>query len=92
MRRRKFLFLPLVSTVVLAAGVALVQPSAGADPQASTASDYLVLMKGTTVDATARKAIAKAGGTITEENSKLGYAYVRTKDAKFASKVSAPLG
>jgi subtilisin family serine protease len=91
-RRRKFLLLPLVSSVVLAAGVALVQPSAVAGPQTSTATDYLVLMKGTTVDATARKAIAKAGGTITEENSKLGYAYVQTKDAQFASKVSAAAG
>lgn len=46
-------------------------------------------MKGTTVDAAARTAIARAGGTITKENNKLGYAYVRTKRASFATSVAA---
>ena len=72
--------------------MAAVTPSALAEPQTSAATDYLVLMKGSSVDAAARKAIEKAGGTITEENSKLGYAYVRTKDARFASKVSGAAG
>ena len=45
--------------------------------------------KGAQADAAARSAITRAGGTITKENNKIGYAYVRTTDAGFAGKVSA---
>jgi subtilisin family serine protease len=55
----------------------------------TTPTDYLVLLKGTAVDAAARSAITKAGGTVSEVNTKIGYAYVRTTKAAFADQLRA---
>jgi subtilisin family serine protease len=78
--------LPVAAAVVLL-GTSLGSPplTATASPDGSTASDFLVLMKGTRVDAQARVAIEKAGGTITKVDDKLGYAYVSTARADFAT-------
>ena len=85
--QKKLLSLVAVSVLVTAsAGTA--QLSAVAKPTAPVASDYLVLMKGTTVDAQARAAIENAGGVITKVDDKLGYAYVSTARTDFAATVS----
>ena len=87
MRTRLILAASLSLSAVLATTAAQVAPAASADT--STATDYLVLFQGTSADAAARAAIADSGGTITEENSKLGYAYVRTRSAAFAATMNA---
>ena len=86
MARRNIALTVSVAFLTVAAG-ALAAPSAVAKPTAPT--EYLVLLKGTSVDAAARTAIAKAGGRITKENTKIGYAYVSTTNAAFADTVRA---
>lgn len=81
--------LTVAAATLLVAGSALTAPlTATAKPAAPVASDYVVLMKGTTVDAAARAAIERSGGTITKTNDKLGYAFVSTTRADFAQAVS----
>ncbi|MGI3781062.1 MAG: S8 family peptidase, partial [Janthinobacterium lividum] len=81
--------LPIAAaTLLLAASAGTSQLTAVAKPQTPVASDYVVLVKGTTVDAKARTAIEKAGGTITEVDDKLGFAFVSTTRADFAQAVS----
>jgi subtilisin family serine protease len=81
--------LTVAAATLLLAGSALTSPLvAVASPAAPVASDYVVLMKGTTVDAAARTAIERSGGTITQTNDKLGYASVSTTRADFAQAVS----
>jgi len=83
------LALALSLSAVLATTAAQVAPLASA-ADTGTATDYLVLLDGTGgVDASTRAAIADSGGRITEVNSKLGYAYVRTRSARFASTMNA---
>ncbi len=84
------------STSIVATAAALViaiggaaAPSATAAPATTAATDYLVLFKGTEADSAARKAIARTGGTVTEVNTKLGYAYVRSSSARFAAELTA---
>ena len=75
------------------AAAALVAATAGqsapiASAEQGKATDYLVLFKGTSADQSAKQAISRAGGTITEVNSKLGYAFVRSRDVGFADTMS----
>lgn len=87
--RYKKLF--LATTVSAAFVVTAAQPLAVAGPSAPTgpavSTKYLVLFKHLAGDSAARNAIRRAGGTITEENSKVGYAYVTTRNARFASSI-----
>ncbi len=86
MARKRNIALPVaVAFLTVVAGA--LAPTATAKPTAPT--DYLVLFKGTAADAGARAAITKAGGTITKQNTKVGYAYVRTTNAAFADTVRA---
>jgi subtilisin family serine protease len=73
------------ATAFLTAVIGAATPIASAEP--STAATYLVLFNGTGADSTARQAITRAGGTVTETNTKIGYAYVRTSDRAFAEKM-----
>jgi len=84
--KRRFVALT-VAVATLGVTASTLTPTATAKPSAPT--DYLVLFRGTAADAAARRAIAEAGGTITREDNKIGYAYVRTTNAAFASAVSA---
>ncbi len=70
--------------LVLPLAVGSTQLTAVAKPTEATAADYVVLMKGTTVDAAARQAIEQAGGEITKVDDKLGYAYVSSRRGDFA--------
>jgi subtilisin family serine protease len=82
-------FLPIAAATLLLAASGGTSPlTAAASPTAPPASQYVVLMKGTTVDAGARTAIETAGGTITKTDDKLGYAFVSTTRADFAQAVS----
>ena len=83
MKCRSFVTVAGSAALLLMASASL-PPTASAAP-AST--DYLVLFASTSNDGAARKAIKKAGGTVTELNSKLGYAYVRSNEVSFAAKV-----
>ena len=83
-KRRTAVAVGAVALITVVAGGAAPSASA-APPRTTAATDYLVLFRGTAADAAARKAISRAGGTITEENTKLGYAYVRSRSADFAS-------
>jgi subtilisin family serine protease len=74
-----------------AQGAAAENASTGVDAVGATksAGDYLVLFRGRSADGAARKAIARSGGTITEVNSKLGYAFVRSRDSRFPTAMNA---
>lgn len=92
MRRCKSKVPVLMSAILLTAGLSAGQSVALAAPAAPTApaqTTYVVLMKDAAVGATAKRAITAAGGTITEQSSKLGYAYVRSANPDFASAVAA---
>jgi subtilisin family serine protease len=81
--------LTVAAATLLVAGSVLTAPlMATAKPAAPVASDYVVLMKGTTVDTRARAAIEAAGGSITKVDDKLGYAYVSTQRSDFATVVA----
>ncbi len=84
-RTRKIALTVSVAFLTVAAGA--FAPTATAKPTKPT--DYLVLLKGTSVDSTARSAIMKAGGKVTEENAKVGYVYVSTTNAAFAETLNA---
>lgn len=95
MKIKKLLIGTTVSAAFLTAAATALQPLAVATPDAPTGpsaaseTKFLVLYNGTKADSAARKAIAKAGGTITQENTKVGYAYVKTRNTKFAEAVNA---
>jgi subtilisin family serine protease len=86
MRSRNVLVAACAATALVASAAALT-PTASASQGKS--HDYLVLFKGTTADDSARSAISRAGGSITEVNSKVGYAFVRSDDVDFVSEVSS---
>ncbi len=86
MRKRSVLAVS-VATAFLTATAGLTAPLASAEPAQETA--YLVLFKGTAADAAARAAIARAQGSVTETNAKVGYAYVTTRNARFAADLAA---
>ncbi len=74
----------LSCAALLAATFAVTTASVGsAAPSAER--EYLVLLKGTDVDAAAKKAIADAGGRIVETNAAVGYVYATSDDAGFAA-------
>jgi subtilisin family serine protease len=73
-------------SALLAATVGVSAPLASAEAAKSTS--YLVLFKGTSADSAAKQAIGRAGGTITDVNAKLGYAYVKTRSTDFATRMN----
>jgi subtilisin family serine protease len=69
--------------------VTALAPVASAEPTRTGAEQkFLVLFKGTAPDAKAEKAIRAAGGTVTEVNRKVGYAYVTSRNGRFATDVA----
>jgi subtilisin family serine protease len=62
-------------------------PAAKSAP--GTSSDFVVLYRDAGTSATARAAINRAGGTVVSENTKLGYASVKSTNPKFASTIDA---
>ncbi|MCW2810300.1 MAG: peptidase and in kexin sedolisin [Friedmanniella sp.] len=95
MKLRQAFLTTALSAAVITGVVGAVQPFAvaspgiGGGPGKAAATQYLVLFKTTTADAAARQAITKAGGTITEENTKVGYAYVSSDRAGFSAALDA---
>ncbi len=79
----------LTGVVSAAQPFAVASPGVGGGPGKTAATQYLVLFKGSAADDAARKAITKAGGTITEENTKVGYAYVSSDRAGFSAALDA---
>ncbi len=76
-----------LSLAAVTAAAGLVSPVASAEMSEET--EYLVLLKGTALDGAARAAITRAGGTVTARNTKVGYAYVRTRAAGFSAELNA---
>ncbi len=86
MRSRKVLVAACAATALVASAAGLA-PFASAQPGKST--EYLVLFKGTSADASAKRAIERSGGSITKVNTKLGYAFVRSRQVDFASSMTS---
>jgi subtilisin family serine protease len=71
------------------AAVTVLAPVASAEPGKTGAEQkYLVLFKGTAPDAAAERAIKQAGGKVAEVNRKVGYAYVTSRNTRFATDVA----
>ena len=70
MKRSTSLAATVAALVTAVAGVTA--PHAAAAPTRTAPTDYLVLFSSTGDDAAARKAIDRAGGTVTEVNAKRG--------------------
>src|SRR4051794_30406941 len=95
----KKLILPVcLSVAFLTSTSGLASPLATADSgrtssaghaDAARPGQYLVVFKGLEADRAALRAIADAGGTVVERNSKLGYAYVRTQKAGFSRSMTS---
>jgi subtilisin family serine protease len=86
MRHRNVLAAATAAAAMLASAAALT-PTASAEQGKKV--DYLVLFKGTAADQAAKSAIVRAGGSITEVNTKVGYAFVRSGSVDFASEVTS---
>jgi lantibiotic leader peptide-processing serine protease len=86
MRVRRSVLIAATTTAFLTGLIGAATPLASAQPTEEVT--YLVLFNGTVNDQTARRAITEAGGRITETNTKIGYAYVRTNDRSFAETVA----
>lgn len=81
----------LAAATTVAAGMLAAPVTAGASSSgtASTqAQDYVVLYAAGASSTAARTAIAKAGGSLVQDNTKVGYALVRSADASFADRVA----
>jgi subtilisin family serine protease len=93
MRSRKLLLgVVASSTMVLSMAVAVASSPSAAVPEAGPAaksanSDFVVLYKGAGTSTAARAAITRAGGSVVRENTKLGYAVVRSADPGFAATI-----
>src|SRR3954454_66594 len=95
----KKLILPVcLSVAFLTSTSGLASPLATADSGRTSSAghadaprpgQYLVVFKGLEADRAALRAIADAGGTVVERNSKLGYAYVRTQKAGFSRSMTS---
>ena len=84
----------LVAAIVVASfstGVlTALAPMASAEPdRASAETKYLVLFKNEGSDAAAERAITKVGGRIDKVNTKIGYAYVASRNIRFRTDVAA---
>jgi subtilisin family serine protease len=78
-----------VTAAFSTAAITLLAPVASAEPSKTGAEQkFLVLFKGTAPDAAAERAIKQAGGTVAEVNRKVGYAYVTSRNARFATEVA----
>jgi len=78
-----------VAAAFSTAAVTVLAPVASAEPNKTGAEQkYLVLFKGTAPDAAAERAIEQAGGTVTEVNRKVGYAYVTSRNTGFRTDVA----
>ena len=97
MRGRRILLVSAATTAVVGSMTIGVTASSGAPagsskpaaPASATTPDYVVLYKAGVPNAAARAAIAKAGGTVVRENTKIGFAFVRSTNPRFASTVDA---
>jgi subtilisin family serine protease len=80
-----------MSTAVAVHSIAGAAPAAPATaaPASGAGTDYVVLYTSSAERAAARAAIARAGGTIVDENLKLGYALARSGSSAFVSTVDA---
>ena len=87
MPRKSTLVGAALCTAFITATLGLAPIPATAEP--TTETSYLVLYKGTGDDKVADRAITQAGGRVTATNTKIGYAYVTTKDRQFASRMRA---
>ncbi|MDT4957368.1 MAG: hypothetical protein QOD31_1167, partial [Pseudonocardiales bacterium] len=93
MRSRKLLLGVVASSaMVLSMAVAVASSPSAAGPEAAPAaksanSDFVVLYKGAGTSTAARAAITRAGGSVVRENTKLGYAVVRSADPGFAATI-----
>ena len=77
-----------VAAAFSTAAVTALAPIASAEPGKTGAEQkYLVLFKGSAPDAAADRAIKQAGGTVTEVNRKVGYAYVTSRNTAFKADV-----
>ncbi|PZS33395.1 MAG: peptidase S8/S53 subtilisin kexin sedolisin [Pseudonocardiales bacterium] len=98
MRNRKLLLgVVASSTMVLSMAVALASSPSAAAPKtapaaksaASAGSDFVVLYKNAGAGAAALADITRAGGRVVSQNTKLGYAVVKSTNPKFASTIDA---
>ncbi len=72
MHPKRSILVAAVATAFLTGVIGAATPLATAQP--TEEATYLVLFKGTSIDAATKQAIIKAGGTVTETNTKIGYA------------------
>ena len=77
---------PFLAAAVGAAVFAIVQ-AAPADDQ--PARDYVVLYEQSASDSSARDAVEAAGGTVVDENAKIGVATVRSSEPDFKDRAAA---
>jgi len=76
----------VTSTMLATIGSGATAPAAAAPAAPAAASaEYVVLYRTGQGSAAARADIAKAGGTVVRENTKVGYALVRSANATFTS-------
>src|SRR6478672_4546446 len=91
---RRSVVVTFFSVLAVAAATAVAPGAAGATPTSTSrakspgAKQYVVLYKSAGSSATARAAIAKAGGQVVTENAEVGYAVVRSDSASFSADVS----
>ena len=95
MAARKALLAVVATTAVVGSTAAATPSSAQPSAQqveaapSSTTTDYVVLYRTGVSAAVARAAIAKAGGTVVSDNTKVGYARVRSTRSTFAAAADA---
>lgn len=95
MAARKALLAVVATTAVVGSTAAATPSSAQPSAQqveaapSSTTTDYVVLYRAGVSAAVARAAIAKAGGTVLSDNTKVGYARVRSTRSTFAAAADA---
>jgi subtilisin family serine protease len=98
MRSRKLLLGAVAaSTMVLSMAVAVASSPSAAAPKAgpaaksalSASADFVVLYRDTGDRAAAKAAITRAGGAVVSENTKVGYAVVKSSNPVFASTIDA---
>ncbi len=82
----------IAAAATVGAGLLASPVAAGAAPNAAStrgeSTDYVVLYAQGTSSASARAAIERSGGTVVQENTKVGYAFVRSTDSAFRDRVA----
>ncbi len=87
--RLKKLVAPVCLSVAVLTVTAGFVPSLASAEQQGRAQDYLVLFSRAGANRAGQAAITRAGGTVTEVNAELGYAYARSRSGGFARLVDA---